>query len=137
MTTLGPRTTSGSGVRSASLGDVKKALKPFGSLAPRRTSSVPDRTVVTRSTKMPKPGGSVAKDYIAPLSSRERLILAEWERARVSRVTRAEIAARWGDVADKITSALVRKKLCAESAGVSSSSCRCGRRRGLRRRPQP
>jgi predicted transcriptional regulator of viral defense system len=60
---------------------------------------------------MPTPGGSVAKNYIAPLSSRERLILAEWERARVSRVTRAEVAVRWGqDKADKITSALVRKK---------------------------
>jgi predicted transcriptional regulator of viral defense system len=45
-----------------------------------------------------------------PLSSRERLILAEWERARVSRVTRADVAGRWGaEKADKITSALVRK----------------------------
>ncbi len=59
---------------------------------------------------MPTPGGSAAKTYIAPLSSRERLILAEWERARVTRVTRAEIAVRWGDKADKITSALVRKR---------------------------
>jgi len=47
---------------------------------------------------------------MAPLSARERLVLAEWERARVSRVTRAEVAARWGDdKADKITSALARK----------------------------
>ena len=60
---------------------------------------------------MPTFGGSNAKDYIAPLSSRERLILAEWERARVTRVTRTEIAMRWGeDKADKITSALVRKR---------------------------
>jgi len=59
---------------------------------------------------MPTSGRSVAKDYNAPLSSRERLALAEWERARVGRVTRAEVAARWGnDKADKITSALVRK----------------------------
>lgn len=43
---------------------------------------------------MPTSGGSTAKNYIAPLSSRERLILAEWQRARVSRVTRAEIAVR-------------------------------------------
>jgi predicted transcriptional regulator of viral defense system len=44
------------------------------------------------------------------LSSRERLILAEWERARVTRVTRADVAALWGaEKADKITSALVRK----------------------------
>jgi predicted transcriptional regulator of viral defense system len=47
---------------------------------------------------------------MAPLSSRERLILAEWERARVSRVTRVDVAARWGaEKAGKITSALVRK----------------------------
>lgn len=60
---------------------------------------------------MPTSGRSDAKDYNAPLSSRERLALAEWERARVSRVTRAEVAARWGnDKADKITSALVRKR---------------------------
>ena len=59
---------------------------------------------------MPTSGRSAAKDYNAPLSSRERLALAEWERARVGRVTRAEVAARWGnDKADKITSALVRK----------------------------
>ncbi len=38
------------------------------------------------------------------------LVLVEWERARVSRVTRAEVAVRCGDdKADKITSALVRK----------------------------
>jgi predicted transcriptional regulator of viral defense system len=48
--------------------------------------------------------------YMAPLSSRERLILAEWERARVARVTRTDVADRWGAAkADKITSALVRK----------------------------
>ena len=35
-------------------------------------------------------------EYIAPLSSRERLMLAEWERARVNRVTRADVADRWG-----------------------------------------
>jgi len=59
---------------------------------------------------MPTSGRSAAKDYNAPLSSRERLALAEWERARVSRVTRADVAARWGnDKVDKITSALVRK----------------------------
>jgi predicted transcriptional regulator of viral defense system len=59
---------------------------------------------------MPKSGSSAASKYNAPLSSRERLILAEWERARVSRVTRVEVAERWGDAkADKITSALVRK----------------------------
>jgi predicted transcriptional regulator of viral defense system len=59
---------------------------------------------------MPKNGRSTASVYIAPLSSRERLILAEWERARVSRVTRAEVTGRWGAAsADKITSALVRK----------------------------
>jgi predicted transcriptional regulator of viral defense system len=59
---------------------------------------------------MPTSGRSATKDYNAPLSSRERLALAEWERARVSRVTRAEVAARWGnDKTDKITSALVRK----------------------------
>jgi predicted transcriptional regulator of viral defense system len=59
---------------------------------------------------MPQTGSSTASEYIAPLSSRERLILAEWERARVSRVTRVDVAARWGsDKADKITSALVRK----------------------------
>jgi predicted transcriptional regulator of viral defense system len=47
---------------------------------------------------------------MAPLSSRERLILAEWERARVSRVTRADVAQRWGiEKTDKITAALVRK----------------------------
>ena len=59
---------------------------------------------------MPTSGRSAAKDYNAPLSSRERLALAEWERARVSRVTRADVAARWvNDKVDKITSALVRK----------------------------
>ncbi|HEY8087941.1 MAG TPA: type IV toxin-antitoxin system AbiEi family antitoxin [Polyangiaceae bacterium] len=59
---------------------------------------------------MPQSGSSAASEYIAPLSSRERLILAEWERARVSRVTRADVAGRWGAAkADKITSALVRK----------------------------
>jgi len=42
---------------------------------------------------MPTPGGSAAKDYIAPLSSQERLILAEWKRARVTRVARARFAA--------------------------------------------
>ena len=37
-------------------------------------------------------------------------MLAEWERARVNRVTRADVADRWGtERADKITSALVRK----------------------------
>ncbi len=47
---------------------------------------------------------------MTPLSSRERLILAEWERARASRVTRADVARRWGaEKADKITSGLVRK----------------------------
>ena len=47
---------------------------------------------------------------MTPLSSRERLVLAEWERARVSRVTRADVASRWGaERADKLTSALVRK----------------------------
>jgi len=52
---------------------------------------------------MPTSGGWAAKNYRAPLSSRERLVLAEWERARVSRVTRAEVAVRWGDdKADKI-----------------------------------
>ena len=59
---------------------------------------------------MPQSGSSDASEYIAPLSSRERLILAEWERARVSRVTRVDVAERWGEAkADKITSALVRK----------------------------
>ena len=59
---------------------------------------------------MPQVGSSDGSAYIAPLSSRERLILAEWERARVSRVTRVDVAARWGAAkADKITSALVRK----------------------------
>jgi predicted transcriptional regulator of viral defense system len=59
---------------------------------------------------MPPTGSSAAPEYIAPLSSRERLILAEWERARVSRVTRVDVAGRWGAAkADKITSALVRK----------------------------
>ena len=59
---------------------------------------------------MPNSGRSATPKYIAPLSSRERLILAEWERARVSRVTRADVAGRWGAAkADKITSALVRK----------------------------
>jgi predicted transcriptional regulator of viral defense system len=48
--------------------------------------------------------------YMTPLSSRERLILAEWERARVSRVTGSDVAGRWGaEKAGKITSALVRK----------------------------
>ena len=52
---------------------------------------------------MPTSGGWAAKNYRAPLSSRERLVLAEWERARVSRVTRAEVAVRWGDdKSDKI-----------------------------------
>jgi predicted transcriptional regulator of viral defense system len=37
-------------------------------------------------------------------------MLADWERARVSRVSRADVAERWGaEKADKITSALVRK----------------------------
>lgn len=59
---------------------------------------------------MPQPGSSPAPKYIAPLSSRERLLLAEWERARASRVTRGDIAERWGTAkADKITSTLVRK----------------------------
>ncbi|HEY2513758.1 MAG TPA: type IV toxin-antitoxin system AbiEi family antitoxin [Polyangiaceae bacterium] len=59
---------------------------------------------------MPNTGSSPATEYIAPLSSRERLILAEWERGRVSRVTRDDVAGRWGAAkADKITSALVRK----------------------------
>jgi predicted transcriptional regulator of viral defense system len=59
---------------------------------------------------MPNTGSSTASEYIAPLSSRERLILAGWERARVHRVTRVEVAGRWGtEKADKITSALVRK----------------------------
>ncbi|HEY5242842.1 MAG TPA: type IV toxin-antitoxin system AbiEi family antitoxin [Polyangiaceae bacterium] len=59
---------------------------------------------------MPYPGSSTYSEYIAPLSSRERLVLAEWERARVTRVTRRDVAGRWGAAkADKITSALVRK----------------------------
>jgi len=59
---------------------------------------------------MPSSGSSTADIYLAPLSSRERLILAEWERARVNRITRANVAGRWGaEKADKITSALVRK----------------------------
>jgi hypothetical protein len=63
---------------------------------------------------MPQSGSSTASEYIAPLSSRERLILAEWERARVSRVTRVDVASRWGAAkSDKITSALVRKAPCA------------------------
>jgi predicted transcriptional regulator of viral defense system len=48
--------------------------------------------------------------YMAPLSSRERTMLAEWERARVRRLTRADVAHRWGpEKADKITSTLVHK----------------------------
>jgi hypothetical protein len=54
-------------------------------------------------------GGSTGSEDIAPLSSRERLILAEWERARVKRVTRAKVAGRLAsEKADKITSALLR-----------------------------
>ena len=59
---------------------------------------------------MPVPGSSAMPSYMAPLAARERLVLAEWERARVTRVTRGEVARRWGTAkADKITSALVRK----------------------------
>jgi hypothetical protein len=43
---------------------------------------------------MPLAGSSTGSEYIAPLSSRERLILAEWERARVNRVTRVDVACR-------------------------------------------
>lgn len=39
--------------------------------------------IVTYATQMPIAGSSPGSEYIAPLSSRERLISAEWERARV------------------------------------------------------
>ena len=34
---------------------------------------------------MPQTGSSTASEHIAPLSARERLILAEWERATFER----------------------------------------------------
>jgi hypothetical protein len=43
---------------------------------------------------MPNSGRSATSQYIAPLSSRERLILSEWERGRVARVTRVDVAGR-------------------------------------------
>jgi predicted transcriptional regulator of viral defense system len=59
---------------------------------------------------MDDPAPSRASSYIAPLSSRERALLADWERARKTRLTRDELVAEWGpSVASDITKGLVRK----------------------------
>jgi len=59
---------------------------------------------------MDRPAQSRASSYIAPLSARERTLLAGWERARKTRLTRAELVAQWGpSVASDIAKELVRK----------------------------
>jgi len=51
-----------------------------------------------------------ASSYIAPLSARERELLAGWERARQTRLTRKALVEKWGtSVASDITKKLVRK----------------------------
>jgi predicted transcriptional regulator of viral defense system len=53
---------------------------------------------------------SRASSYIAALSSRERTLLAAWERAGKARLTRDELVADWGpSIASDITKGLVRK----------------------------
>ena len=48
--------------------------------------------------------------YSAPLAGRERVLLAEWERARTGRVTRSDLVSRFGeDLATELSRSLVRK----------------------------
>jgi predicted transcriptional regulator of viral defense system len=59
---------------------------------------------------MDKLATSNAPTYTAPLSSRERMLLAGWERTRKTRLTRADLVAQWGaSVASDIAKELVRK----------------------------